>query len=190
MKKIMLTTFFALTLIFGATATTNPIKKEVKVKESTITWVGKKITGQHNGTIALKEGTFIMEGDQLTGGSFVIDMTTITVLDLKAGKGKEKLEGHLNTDDFFGTENHPTATYEITNVTKNGATYAVDGNLTIKGITVTHQIKLMQNGDTFSTQLNIDRTKFGITFRSGSIFDGLKDKAIHDDFELDITLKV
>ena len=185
----MLTAFFALTLVFGATAT-NPIKKEVKVKESTITWVGKKFGGQHNGTISLKEGAFIMEGDQLTGGNFVIDMTTIAVTDLKAGDGKEKLEGHLNSDDFFGAINHPTATYKITGVSKNGNTYAVDGTLTIKGITVDHQMNLVQNGDTFTTQLNIDRTKFGITYKSGSIFDGLKDKAIKDIFEMDITLKI
>ena len=96
----------------------------------------------------------------------------------------------MNSDDVLGTENHLTATYEMTSVTKNWETYDVDCNLTIKGITVTHQIKLMQNGDTFNTQLNIDRTKFGITFRSDSIFDGLKDKAIYDNFELDITLKI
>ncbi|MBV1925064.1 MAG: YceI family protein [Dokdonia sp.] len=190
MKKIMLTAFFALTLVFGTTANTNPIKKEVKVKESSITWLGKKFGGQHNGTIALKEGTFIMEGDQLTGGNFVIDMTTITVTDLEAGKGKEKLEGHLNSDDFFGAENHPTATFEITKVTKGATSYLVDGNLTIKGKSIPHQIKLAQNGNTFTTTMNIDRTKFGITYKSGSIFDGLKDKAIKDNFELTISLAI
>lgn len=189
MKKIMLTAAFALTLIFGATAT-NPIKKEVKVKESSISWVGKKFGGQHSGTIALKEGTLIMDGDQLTGGTFVIDMTTIAVTDLQAGKGKEKLEGHLNSDDFFGAENHPIATFEITGVSQTGATYNVDGKLTIKGITVPHQMKLVQNGSTFTTTTDIDRTKFGITYKSGSIFDGLKDKAIKDNFELTITLKI
>jgi polyisoprenoid-binding protein YceI len=190
MKKIMLTAVFALTLIFGATANTNPVKKEVKVKESSITWLGKKFAGQHTGTIALKEGTLIMEGDELTGGSFVIDMTTITVTDLKAGKGKEKLEGHLNSDDFFGAANHPTATFEITKVTKGDNTYLLNGNLTIKGKTVAHQIKLTQKGNTFTTIMEIDRTKFGITYKSGSIFDGLKDKAIKDNFELTISLTI
>ncbi|MBE15083.1 MAG: YceI family protein [Dokdonia sp.] len=190
MKTILSTAILSLSMIFGTSAMTDPIKKEVKVKESKITWIGKKVTGQHNGTIELKEGTLIMDGDQLTGGSFVIDMTTIQVTDLKAGKGKEKLEGHLNSDDFFGVDNYATATYTIDSAVKNGDTYTVDGSLTIKGKSLPHQIKLTKMGNTLTTNVEIDRTKYGIVYKSGSIFDGLKDAAINDDFELAIRMKI
>ena len=81
---------------------------EVKVKEGTITWTGKKVTGSHTGTIELQEGTLIMEGNELVGGSFTVNMTSIQVTDLEAGKGKEKLEGHLKTDEFFGVNKFPS----------------------------------------------------------------------------------
>lgn len=190
MKTILATTLLSLSMIFGTSAMSDPIKKEIKVKESSITWVGKKVTGQHSGTIQLKEGTLIMDGDQLTGGTFVIDMTTIEVTDLEAGKGKEKLEGHLNSDDFFGVDNYATATYTIDSAVKNGDTYVVDGILTIKGKSIPHQIDLKKMGDTLTTSIEIDRTKYGIVYKSGSIFDGLKDAAINDDFELAISMKI
>ncbi len=188
MKTRIFTAVLAL-IVTGAFATTNPIKKEVKVKEATITWTGKKITGSHTGTINLQEGTLIMEGNTLVGGSFTIDMTSIQVTDLEAGKGKEKLEGHLRTDQFFGVDNHPTATFTITDAAKSGNGYSVVGNMTIKGITQNIKVHMAMNGNTASTTLSIDRTKYGIKYGSSSFYDNLKDKAINDNFELAIDLK-
>lgn len=191
MKTRIFTAVLAL-IVTGAFATTNPtnpIKKEVKVKEATITWTGKKVTGSHTGSINLQDGTLIMEGKTLVGGSFTIDMTSIQVADLEAGKGKEKLEGHLRTDQFFGVENFPTATFTITKVTKNGNGYDVVGNMTIKGITQSTKIHMVMNGNTASTTLSIDRTKYGIKYGSSSFFDNLKDKAINDNFDLAVSLK-
>ena len=188
MKKRIFTAVLAL-VITGAFATTNPIKKvSIDTEKSTIFWTGKKITGQHNGTINLKEGTLEMDGDKLVGGNFVVDMTTIQVTDLKAGKGKEKLEGHLNSDDFFGVSNHPTATFTITEAAQSGNGYSVAGDLTIKGVTERVKVSLNMDGNTASTTFKVDRTKFGITYKSGSFFDGLKDKAIKDEFELTVNL--
>ena len=43
---------------------------------------------------------------------------------------------HLKSADFFGVEEHPTATFTSTSVEKTGEnTLAVTGDLTIKGIT-------------------------------------------------------
>lgn len=186
MKTKLFTAILA--LIVTAAFATNPIKKEVKVKDTTITWVGKKVTGSHTGTIELQEGTLIMEGNELVGGNFIMNMTSLQVTDLEAGKGKEKLEGHLKTDDFFGVNNFPTATFTITNVTKNGDGYNVLGDMTIKGITQPMKIRMNIKGNTATTKLEVDRTKFGIKYKSGSFFDNLKDKAINDDFELAVSL--
>ena len=179
-------------LLLAATAFVafkNPILKKIDVKESKITWVGKKVTGQHNGTINLKEGYLEMDGDNVTGGMFVIDMTSLTVSDLQAGKGKEKLEGHLNSDDFFGVADHPTATFKINKAKSKGNEHTLMGDITIKGVTQPINVDLVMNGSTGNAKIVIDRTKFGIRYGSGSFFDNLGDKAIYDDFELDVTLK-
>ncbi|HEU4497379.1 MAG TPA: YceI family protein, partial [Flavobacterium sp.] len=76
---------------FSATAQ----EKKVDIKNSKINWIGKKVTGSHEGTIQLKSGALVFKSNKLAGGSFTVDMGSIEVTDLKAGQGKEKLEGHL-----------------------------------------------------------------------------------------------
>lgn len=186
--KTTLKTIFILTFALTVSAFTNPIKEKKEVKKSTINWVGKKVTGQHTGTINLKSGYLVMEDEIITGGNFVIDMTTITVTDLSGG-GKQKLEGHLNSEDFFGVEKHPTATLDIKNATKKGNTYAVSANITIKGVTEPIVFDLTMNNNKGTANLVIDRTKFGIRHGSGSFFDNLGDKTIYDDFELTVNLE-
>lgn len=174
-------------LVLAISAFTAPIEK-VEVKSSSVTWVGKKVTGQHNGTIDLKSGYFNMEGDQIIGGEFVIDMTSITVSDLKAGSGKEKLEGHLKSDDFFGVANHPTSKLVISSALKNGNTYTLSGDLTIKNITNPITFEMTMKGNEAKANVVIDRSKFDVRYGSGSFFDNLGDKTIYDDFELTVNL--
>ncbi len=187
----MKTTFFTAILavvVTSASASTNPIKKTINVKESAISWTGKKVLGQHNGTLELKSGTLEMDGDQLVGGTFTVDMTSLTVTDLESGKGKEKLEGHLKSDDFFGIEAHPTATFVITDAVPSGSGYSVVGDLTIKGITQSIKIMMNVTSSTASTTFEVDRTKYNVRYGSSSFFDNLKDNAIDDNFELAVTL--
>jgi len=80
---------FAITL----TAFTTLDKKQVNIDQSVINWIGYKVTGQHEGTITLREGVLEFKQDQLTGGSFVMDMTSINTTDLE-GDYKNKLDGH------------------------------------------------------------------------------------------------
>ena len=142
--------------------------KQVKVDESTITWTGKKVTGQHVGTINLESGVLKFKGNDLSGGNFVIDMTTISVTDLE-GKGKKSFEGHIKSDDFFGVENHKKADLIITKVSKtDNKTFEVDGKITIKGITRATSFTMVIDGNTATTSLTIDRTKFGIKYGSVS----------------------
>ena len=191
MKKSLLSLVFVAVFGFSATATT-PIdgeKKEVKVSESKVTWKGYKVTGSHDGNIDLKSGHLEMKGKKLVGGEFVVDMTSIVVTDLEAGKGKEKLEGHLKSADFFGVESNPTSKLVFTSVKPmNDNSYTVTGDLTIKGITkpVTLVVSMFENKA--SATLKIDRTKYDIKYGSGSFFDNLGDKAIYDDFDLVVDL--
>ena len=170
-------------LSFSFTTMTS-IEKEVNTKTSTVTWKGYKVTGSHTGTITIKSGNLIFDDEVLTAGNFVIDMTTINVTDLE-GDSKTQLEGHLKSDDFFGVTKFPTASLDFTNVKSNGKNaYKVTGNITIKGKTETINFDLSIYGSKATVTMKIDRTKFDVRYGSTSFFDGLKDKAIYDEFDL------
>lgn len=168
----------------------SPIVKTVNTSTSTITWKGYKVLGAHEGNIKVKEGEFSFDGNQLIGGSFIIDMPTINVTDLKAGDGKEKLEGHLKSDDFFGIEAYPTAKFEITKVVSRGAAgeYKIVGNITIKETTKEIKFNATINDTSAIAKLKIDRSDFDIKYGSGSFFDNLGDNTIYDEFDLNINL--
>lgn len=179
----------ALVVALG-TLTATAQDKKINTKESNISWVGKKVTGQHSGTISFQDGVLNFKSGKLTGGNFTVNMNSITVTDLKAGEGKEKLEGHLKADDFFGTDKYPTSKLVIKNVKQKSANiYTVTADLTIKNVTKPVTFDLTVNKNSATTAFSIDRTKYGIEYKSGSIFDGLGDAAIYDDFELVVNLK-
>ena len=183
-------TTFILALAFVASTFHMSTKKNVDVVNSEIIWKGRKITGEHEGTIKLKEGSLDFDSKkQLTGGTFIIDMTTLNVTDLE-GEMKGKLEGHLKSDDFFGTAKHSTSNFIITKVEGKNGKYKVTGDLTIKGISFPNTFDMIvKENNTATANLKIDRTKYEIKYGSASFFDDLKDKAIYDDFHLNVTLK-
>lgn len=163
--------------------------KKINLETSAIEWVGKKITGAHNGSIKFIAGSLQFDGNKLKGGQFQVDMTSITVLDLQAGKGKEKLEGHLKNDDFFGVDKHPNSTLVFKTIKDNGdGNYTITADLTIKGITKPVTFDLAVSNGRARTSFKVDRTKYDIKYGSGSFFDNLGDKAIYDDFELTVVL--
>lgn len=190
MKNTIKTVTFAVIAILTLSFTTlKTEKKDIKTESSKIVWKGYKVTGSHEGTINLKSGSLLFDNDKLTGGEFVIDMPTIASTDL-TGEYKDKLEGHLKSDDFFGVEKFATAALIFTKVKEKGKnSYTITGDLTIKGKInpVTFEISIYGNKAT--TSLKIDRTKYDIKYGSTNFFDGLKDKAIYDEFDLVIDLE-
>lgn len=185
--KNLKTIAIALFVAFGTTVATAQSKK-IDAKKSTINWVGKKVTGEHSGTVNFQEGMLIFKGDKVAGGNFTVDMTSLTSTDL-TGDWKAKLDGHLKSEDFFGTEKNPTSTLKFTKIAPKGnGAYTVTADLTIKGITNPVTFDLIVKGNTASTKFNIDRTKYGIKYNSKSFFDSIGDKAIYDDFELTVNL--
>jgi len=183
LKTIAIALFVAVSTIATAQS------KKVDVSKSSIHWVGKKVTGQHEGTVALKEGNLIFKGKKLTGGSFVVDMTTLTSTDL-TGDYLAKLNGHLKSEDFFGTEKFKTSKLVFKKIAaKTNGVYTVTADLTIKDTTAPVTFDITVNGNTVKTTLSIDRTKYGIKYGSGSFFDNLGDKTINDQFELTVSLQ-
>ncbi len=163
--------------------------KKIDATKSSINWVGKKVTGQHSGTVNLKDGTLIFKGKKLKGGSFTVDMTSLTSTDL-SGEYQGKLNGHLKSEDFFGTEKFPTATLMFKKVVAKGANiYSVTGDLTIKGIKNPITFDLATTANSATTKFNVDRTKYDIKYGSKSFFDSIGDKAIDNEIELSVALE-
>ena len=184
LKSIVLTL-----VVLASTITINAQIKKIDIAKSTIEWLGKKVTGQHNGTINFKEGYVAFKKEKLSGGNFTVNMTTLTATDL-TGEYKDKLEGHLKADDFFGTEKFPTATLTFKKIASISSTlYVVTADLTIKGITKPVTFDLTVKGNSATTTFNINRTIYDIKYGSKSFFDSLGDKAISDEFEIKVSLK-
>ena len=188
--KNLKTLAIALLVVVSATTVTAQTQK-IDVAKSKINWVGKKVTGKHEGTVSLNEGSLVFKAKKVVGGSFVVNMNSVTVTDLKAGQGKEDLEGHLKADDFFGSEKFPTATLTFKSIGEKSANlYNVTADLTIKGITQPVKFELAVKENVATTAFKVDRTKYDIKYGSGNFFENLGDKTINDDFELIVSLQL
>ncbi|GJH39970.1 hypothetical protein RCZ04_05200 [Capnocytophaga sp. HP1101] len=163
---------------------------------SVVEWVGSKPAGKHNGTINVTKGGVNVENGAITNAEFVLDMNTVTVLDLQAGKGKEDLEAHLKgtdpeqVDHFFNVKEYPTATFVFKSFNGKNLT----GALTIKGktkdVTFPATVTITDNEVNITSQpFKINRVDFGVNYGSKSVFDNLKDKFINDDVELVVKAK-
>jgi polyisoprenoid-binding protein YceI len=161
--------------------------------QSSINWIGKKVTGAHDGTIAFKNGNFIFHDGKLASGNVIVDTTSIVSVDVTDPATNAQFIGHLASDDFFSIEKFPTASLEITKATeKAGNNYLIEGNLTIKNIT--HPIQFNLEVTTTRDMLHamgkiiIDRTRYDMKFRSGNFFTNLGDTLIYNEFELNVNI--
>lgn len=157
---------------------------------STVKWNGKKVTGEHYGTIDLKSGNLEVEDNKIKSGTFQMDMTSIVNEDISNESMNERLVGHLKSDDFFSVDKHPVSTLLIKEVKhKSGKTHSFAGDLVIKGIThpVTFDSEVVIDGDKLRAKgkMEVDRTLYDIKFRSGKFFSDLGDNLIYDTFTLD-----
>ncbi|MCE3074700.1 YceI family protein [Chryseobacterium gwangjuense] len=166
---------------------------KVNSEKSLVEWIGRKVTGAHNGTIEVEKGNFTFENDNLIAGKFVINTKSITILDVKDAETNAQFASHLASDDFFNSDQYPEATFEITHAEPgDNNLYYVKGNLTIKGIThsidTTLQIVKTDNVAVLDAKIVIDRTKFNIKFRSANFFTNLGDTLIYNNFDLNVHL--
>lgn len=168
-------------------------KATVNTSESTITWTAKKVTGQHHGKVPITSATLDYQNGKILGGTFEMDMTSLTVEDITDPGSNKRLTDHLKSEDFFSVEKHNKSTFKITEAkTSNGKDYQLTGDLTIKNITkpVTFPATVNVTGGKIvaTGKLTFDRTHYDIKYRSGSYFENLADKMIYDDVELDVKL--
>jgi polyisoprenoid-binding protein YceI len=162
----------------------------VDLEASLLNYEGSKPTGKHFGTVNFKSGMFTFDAGTVTSGSVVFDMNTIDDKSV-TGDSKQKLDGHLKSDDFFDVANFPEAKFEFISMEplenpREGFTHTFTGNMTIKGIThqLSFRVEMEENGDQViieAPQFVFDRTIFDIKYNSGKFFSDLKDRLINDD---------
>jgi polyisoprenoid-binding protein YceI len=163
----------------------------IDTQKTTAAWEATKVTGKHNGALTISKGTINYDGKVITGGEFEFDMNSITCADLTDKEWNDKLIGHLKSDDFFSVAKFQTAKFQITSVKqKSGDNYDVTGKLTIKGIThdITFPavIKATENALVTVAKITVNRTLYDIKYGSASFFESIGDKAISDNFDLQV----
>lgn len=183
----------------GEKSKTDATEKEVKVEDQTfnintensvVMWKGTLVgVYDHSGTLNFNSGSLKIENGKIVSGSFEVDMTSMVATDEnydpEKGSTKEKLIGHLSSDDFFAVETYPTATFTV----KEHKGDKIMGDLTIRGNTNSETVEnvvIKKDGDKlkFKGDLTFDRQKYDVAWAHP-----MKDKVLMDDIELKIKLK-
>jgi polyisoprenoid-binding protein YceI len=168
-------------------------KYVIDKKESVVTWKGSMViadNGKHTGYVYLSKGELKINKGQLVGGTFEIDMTTIEYKDKAETNSPVH---HLKSADFFHIYSFPISTFAITKVKSlSSENIEVIGNLTIKDVTqaITFPAKIeVKDGVVHANgKVTIDRTRWGIRYKSDKFFDVLADEAISDDIEFEMKI--
>jgi len=174
---------------------------KIDIDNSSIQWIGRKVTGEHDGNVQILYGNVRSYKDtdmsDVIRGNFVVDMTTITNTDIKNEKYRNYLVEHLKNEDFFDVTHYSRATLKILD---NSPLKSNDNNynnlfkaeITIKGITklieFPVEVKFMEDKAIAVGRIMVDRTLFGIKYKSKSFFPDMGDHFIYDDFELNFLI--
>jgi len=109
------------------------------------------------GSVGGMTGTLTFDQDDLEVCEFdvCIDANTIKT-------GIEKRDEHLHQSEYFDTQNHPQICFASEMVKRSNNGYAVVGQLTMKGVSKSVMIPFTFDGTTFSGNLNLSRTDYGV----------------------------
>jgi len=161
----------------------------VDVANSVVKWKGAMLGIKfHEGTLRLTEGSLVLENGVVTGGSFTVDMNSMVATDEnyqpEEGSTREKLLGHLASNDFFNVAEFPTASFVI----RSGEGSSASGDLTVRGNTnreVVQTIMLVEADGVLKANGNLtfNRKNYSVAWDSP-----MKDVVLSNDIELSIEL--
>jgi polyisoprenoid-binding protein YceI len=173
----------------------------VDTEKSAVEWIGRNINNRHYGRIAISGGEVVMASGRPVSGRFVIDMNTITNLDLQDEGWRGMLHRHLKSEDFFDVERYPTATFEVRGATPiEGATPGapnteIAGSLTIRETTRSICFPAMvaaQEDGSIKAQaaLDLDRTLWNVCYGSGKLYERLGMHLVNDLISIELFIVV
>lgn len=186
MKQLMKRVLAIALILTGFQLRAQEFNGTVIPEKSELKWKAYKVGGYHEGLVQVKSGTFTAIDKQITQGTFVVDMTTIKVTDTES----PKLLNHLRSADFFDVDNHKEATLIIESThPAEGDEFEAHGIITIRGTSmpIIFAVKIFAETDNFisyKASMSIDRTKFGIVYRSSAVGDSF----IMDNFDIQVKI--
>jgi len=163
---------------------------EISQDKSIIKWKGSKSTGSyHDGNILIENGTINIDENAILNGEIIIDMNSITCIDIEDENSNQYLVEHLKNEDFFSVSTFPIALLKLINVKKKkNDEYLITADLTIKDqthpIDFIANIKINKDAAIAIGKINIDRSKYNIKYKSKTWYPDLGDRFINDIFEL------
>ena len=167
-------------------------------------WYAYKVTGEHNGNVDVSNGYVILDSNKAVVDAYiVIDMNSITVLDIKSEKWNKKLVNHLKDDDFFSVSGYPISSLKILSQVSpdNVVVYKKENKnseilynclVDIKGIKniIRVPITVRELNGNFHTSgtIKLDRTLWNIKYKSQKFFASVGDRMIYDNFIIDFSI--
>lgn len=171
----------------------------VDTASSWIRFTGHGVGKNHTGTFRLQYGAVDVEDDQLTEGTFVIDISSLDPEE-EGEVFDTKLRPHLLSGDFFDAANFGTSRFEITGVAPfesgeqgkslvEGANFLISGNLQIKEVTrnITFPARVEMKGERLEARANfdIDRRQWEMNYGNDKT---LGDKFISETVNIELFL--
>lgn len=142
----------------------------IDTAQSRIEWLGAKVTRTHDGGFEDFRGTVYLDGETVTGVDLTIDAGSIW-------SDTERLTGHLKSDDFFGVETYPEATFRADSfeplaaadsVEWADATHRISGVLSMRGqsnrVTFPARVEVAEGRVSAEADFIIDRQRWGLTY--------------------------
>jgi polyisoprenoid-binding protein YceI len=143
------------------------------------TWTLDPVHSRVDFEVAYLAGTFKGEFQQIAGELSVdgdraslTGIAQVSSVDVK----DENLSAHLQSPDFFDAERHPELRFSAHDIRLDGQNVAVDGEITIKGVTkpvavtgtVTAPMADPYGNDRIGLVLSaaVDRTEFGVNWNT------------------------
>jgi rhodanese-related sulfurtransferase len=169
----------------------------IDTEKSRLEWIGRNLNNRHNGRIAIAEGELVLLNGLPSEGRIVLDMTSITDLDLQDDYWRDLLIRHLKSEDFFEVARFPVAKFELYRWEPRSRDIAgihsgaVSGSLAIKDVTCPIQfladISPQEDGSIKAhAALNIDRTLWNVRYGSGKLYERLGMHWVHDLISLEL----
>lgn len=169
----------------------------VDVAKSALEWIGRNLNNRHHGRISIQSGEIVIQEGIPSGGKIVLDMNTVSNLDLQDPAWHDVLLKHLKTEDFFAVERFPTASFRLTGWKKGdgGSPEAPNGiatgDLTIRDVTrpvsVSAIVAPQMDGSLKAhTNFDLDRTLWNASYGSGKLYERLGMHLVHDLISLEL----
>ena len=168
----MLRITFALAAALVA-STAGAAEFKLDAENTKITFVGTKKDGKHEGGFKKLEGTASVSGADLSTLKLELEIPVESLYSDDA-----KLTGHLKSPDFFNAKEFPTAKFKLTKVEQSEGSAVLVGDLTMLGKTkevkIPSQIKATDSGLKITSDFNIERSEWGMSYGKGKIDEKVK----------------